>query len=152
MQDQPQHFHRDPFTVTTDRTGLNLDAALGLLRRTRWGNGLTRDVLARAVAHSVCFSLSHGPSLIGFARVITDLATYAYLTDVVIDESWRGQGLGRWLVECILAHPDLQGLRRLALVTLDAQALYQSFGFGTDTGALTYMERRDGEHPRTDPG
>ncbi len=152
MQDQPQHFHRDPFTITTDRTGLDLDAALGLLRRTRWGGGLTRDVLARAVAHSVCFRLSHETSLIGFARVITDLATYAYLTDVVIDEGWRGQGLGRWLVECILAHPDLQGLRRLALVTLDAQALYQPFGFGTDTGTLTYMERRDGEHPRTDPG
>ena len=145
MQDSPQHFHRPPFTVTTDRTRLDLDAALTLLRRTRWGGGLTRDVLERAVAHSVPFGLLHDGALIGFARAVTDLATYAYLTDVVVDEAWRGQGLGRWLVECLLAHPDLQGLRRIALVTLDAHALYLPFGFGTDTGALTYLERRDGE-------
>lgn len=146
MQDQPQHFVRGPFTVSTDRTRLDLDAALALLRATRWGGGLTRDVLEKAAANSVCFGLSKGLSggttLIGFARAVTDLATYAYLTDVVIDEAWRGRGLGRWLVECVLAHPDLQSPRRVALVTLDAQALYRPFGFGADTGTLTYMERR----------
>lgn len=147
MQDQPQHFRHGPFSITTDRTNLDLDAALALLRRTRWGGGLTRDVLERAAANSVCFGLYEGPGLVGFARVITDLATYAYLTDVVIDEGRRGQGLGRWLVECVLVHPDLQGLRRIALVTLGAQALYEPFGFGTDTGALTYMERQDWKQP-----
>ena len=147
MQDSPQHYQRGPFTVTTDRTRLDLDTALSLLQGTGWGGDLTRDVLERAVAHSLPFALLHETSLIGFARAVTDLATYAYLTDVVVDEAWRGQGLGRWLVECVLAHPDLQGLRRIALVTLDAQALYSPFGFGTDTGALTYLERRDGEPP-----
>ncbi len=81
-------------------------------------------------------------ALLGFARAVSDLATYAYLTDVVIDEPARGQGLGRWLIECILAHPDFQSLRRIALVTLDAQGLYEPFGFGTDIGAHTYMELR----------
>lgn len=103
---------------------------------------MTRELLERAVAHSVCFGLYDGDALIGFARAVSDLATYAYLTDVVIDESVRGQGLGRWLVACILAHPDFQNLRRIALVTLDAQGLYEPFGFGTDTGAHTYMELR----------
>lgn len=148
MQDIAQQFVRGPYTLTTDRTRLDLDAVLTLLHTTRWGGGLTRDVLERAVANSVCFGLYEGAegdsalSLVGFGRVITDLATYGYLTDVVVEKSRRGQGLGRWLVECILAHPDLQGLRRVSLVTFDAQALYQPFGFGTDTGALTYMERK----------
>lgn len=148
MQDTPQQFVRGPFTLTTDRTRLDLDATLALLHTTRWGSGLTRDVLERAVANSVCFGLYEGSedgrasSLVGFGRVITDLATYGYLTDVVIEESRRGQGLGRWLVECILAHPELRYLRRVSLVTFDAQALYQPFGFGTDTGTLTYMERK----------
>ncbi len=148
MQDTPQQFVRGPFTLTTDRTRLDLDAVLALLHTTRWGGDLTRDVLERSVANSVCFGLYEGAedgrmlSLVGFGRVITDLATYGYLTDVVIEESRRGQGLGHWLVECLLAHPELQGLRRVSLVTFDAQALYQPFGFGTDTGTLTYMERK----------
>jgi N-acetylglutamate synthase-like GNAT family acetyltransferase len=77
---------------------------------------------------------------VGLARVVSDLATYAYLTDVVIVEAWRGRGLGRWLVECILAHPDFQGLRRVALLTGDAQDLYARFGFGRPPAGITYME------------
>lgn len=142
MQDLPLQFQRDGLTITTDRGRLDVDAALGLLRQTSWGGSLTRDLLARAMANSVCFGVCDGDSLIGFARVVSDLATYAYLTDVVIDQSRRGQGLGRWLVECILAHPDFQTLRRIALVTLDAHALYTPFGFGPDTGAHTYLEWR----------
>lgn len=142
MQDTPQHFQRDPFTVTTDRQQIDLNAALALLRQTPWGGDMTADLLARAMAHSVCFGLNDGETLIGFARVVSDLATYAYLTDVVIDESCRRQGLGRWLIECILAHPDFQNLRRIALVTLDAHGLYLPFGFSTDTGAHTYLELR----------
>ena len=80
---------------------------------------------------------------IGFGRVISDLATYAYLTDVVIDKNHRGQGPGKWLIECILAHPDFQGLRRVALVTLNAQTLYEPFGFGDGAEPLVYMERRE---------
>lgn len=115
MQDPPQHFERGAFTITTDRTRIDLDAALELLRRTRWGGDMTQDLLAQAAIHSICFGVYEGASLVGFARVVTDLTTYGYLTDVVIDEARRGQGLGRWLVECILAHnrqpgecPDLR--------------------------------------------
>ena len=143
MDDQPQHFTRKPFTITTDRERLDLPAALALLHGTSWGGSLTLPVLERAVGNSVCFGLSEGTSLIGFARVITDLATYAYLTDVVIDEAKRGQGLGHWLIECVLAHPDLQHLRRISLLTLHAEALYAPFGFAADSGASTYMELRN---------
>jgi GNAT superfamily N-acetyltransferase len=78
---------------------------------------------------------------VGFARVITDLATYAYLSDVFVLESHRGQGLSKWLMECVLAHPELQGLRRLALFTRDAQGLYARYGFGPARGTSTYLER-----------
>ncbi len=142
MQDQPQQFQRGDFTVTTDRQQIDFAAALALLRRTSWGGSLTLDVLERAATNSVCFGLYEGQALIGFARAVSDLATYAYLTDVVVDEPKRGLGLGRWLVECILAHPDLQNLRRIALLTSNAQALYLSFGFAADTDNKTYMELR----------
>ncbi len=144
MNDHPQHYTSDGFTVTTDRTQIDFAAALVLLRTTRWGGDLTLTVLERAAANSVCFGLyeksAGGETLIGFARAVSDLATYAYLTDVVIAETRRGRGLGRWLVECILAHPDLQNLRRVSLLTLDAQALYAPFGFTAGSGDKTYLE------------
>ena len=93
------------------------------------------------MAHSVCFGLFQQEVLIGFGRTVTDLATYAYWTDVVIGEAYRHQGLGRWLSECMLAHPGLQGLRRVALLTRDAAALYGGVGFTVGAGSLIYMER-----------
>jgi len=84
----------------------------------------------------------HGDTLVGLARVITDRATFAYLTDVVIASSMRGQGLGRRLMTEIVSHPDLQGLRRFALVTGDATKLYEDFGFTAGSGTLNYMEKR----------
>ena len=140
MNDQPQRFGRGEYTVTTDRQQIDLNAALRLLHGTSWGGGMTLDVLKRASAHSVCFGLHEGQALVGFARAVTDLATFAYLTDVVIDEAKRGQGLGRWLVECVVAHPDFQNLRRISLLTSDAQALYLPFGFKIGPGSKTYME------------
>jgi GNAT superfamily N-acetyltransferase len=103
---------------------------------------MTREVLARAITNSVSFGLFDQELLIGLGRVVTDLATYAYWTDVVVAERYRGQGLGRWLSECMLAHPSLQGLRRVALLTRDAEALYSSVGFSVGPGALIYMERK----------
>ncbi len=94
-----------------------------------WAAGIPRERLALAVRHSLCLGLYRGGTQVGFARVVTDRATYAYLCDVWIDAGERGRGLGRWLVECVLAHPDLQGLRRLSLITSDAQGLYDKFGF-----------------------
>jgi N-acetylglutamate synthase-like GNAT family acetyltransferase len=82
---------------------------------------------------------------------VTDLATYAYWTDIVIDGNYRGQGLGRWLVECMLAHPELQELRRVTLLTRDARDLYEQLGFTTDLGERLYMQRRPGAPPRHSP-
>jgi len=104
---------------------------------------MARAVLERGIANSLCFGLYRGADQAGFARAITDCATYAYLSDVFVLEAYRGAGLGVWLVECVLAHPDLQALRRFALFTRDAQGLYERFGFGPAKSASIYMERRD---------
>jgi GNAT superfamily N-acetyltransferase len=128
--------------ITTDATRIDADAALALLRETHWARQMSRDTLLRAMQHSVCFGVLDGTTLVGLARVITDRATFAYLTDVVIAPSVRGQGVAHRLMEEILRHPDLQGLRRFALITNDAMRLYEDFGFSVGSGALTYMERR----------
>lgn len=142
MNDQPVTYQRGEFRVTTDRAAIDLDAALALLRSTFWGGGTTRDLLARAVAGSVCFGCYHRERLVGFGRVVTDLATYAYWTDVVVADGYRGKGLGEWLCRCMLEHPELQGFRRVALLTRDSASLYRRLGFGTDLGDHVYMERR----------
>jgi GNAT superfamily N-acetyltransferase len=140
MNDLPIEFRREGYFVSTDRGRLDLEAVLTMLRATHWGGDLTSEALGRAADNSLCFGLYHGTLQLGFARVITDLATYGYLTDVVIDQSFRGQGLGEWLVECVLAHPDLQRLRRLALFTRDSPELYARFGFVPGAGSQGYME------------
>ena len=106
MQDSPQEYTREPFLISSDRARLDLDTTLRLLHTTPWGAGMLLPVLERAVTNSVCFGVYTNNRQIGFGRVVSDLATYAYLTDFVIEESCRGQGLGTWLVECVLAHPD----------------------------------------------
>ncbi len=142
MDDRVVQWSRGSYVVSTDRARLDAGQALDLLRSTHWGAELSVPLMTRAIANSVAFGLYDGSELVGFGRVVTDLATYGYLTDVVIAEPHRGQGLGRWLTECILAHPELQGFRRLALVTRDAQALYVSLGFQVGAGGRTYLERR----------
>jgi GNAT superfamily N-acetyltransferase len=142
MRDVAVEFRRDDMVVSTDRNRIDPAAVLTLLHSTFWAQGMTRDVLARAIANSVSFGLFDHSLLVGFGRAVTDLATYAYWTDVVIAPSHRGRGLGQWLSECMLAHPDLQGLRRVALLTRDAAPLYTRVGFTTGSGELVYMERR----------
>jgi GNAT superfamily N-acetyltransferase len=147
MDDPPIEFHRGELLVTTDRRRIDPDAALALLQTTHWASSMTRAVLLRAMKNSVCFGMLEGDALVGFGRAVTDLATYAYWTDVVIAPSRRGQGLGRWLSDCMLAHPGLQGLRRVALLTRDAADLYAGIGFTPGPGALIYMERRAPDQP-----
>jgi ribosomal protein S18 acetylase RimI-like enzyme len=144
LNDRPIELRRDEFLVSTDRGRIDLDAALALLQSTHWGAGTDRMVLARAIANSVSFGLYRGKNLIGLGRVVTDLATYAYWTDVVVADGYRGRGLGQWLSECMLGHPELQHLRRVALITRDAQALYARVGFKVGAGSLIYMEHRPG--------
>jgi GNAT superfamily N-acetyltransferase len=142
LSDPPVEWRRGELVVSTDRGRIDESAALALLRSTFWAAGMEPSVLARAIANSVSFGVYDGDVLVGFGRVVTDLSTYAYWTDVVIADRYRGRGLGRWLSECMLAHPDLQRLRRVALLTRDAEALYSEVGFSVGPGPLIYMEHR----------
>jgi GNAT superfamily N-acetyltransferase len=142
MHDAPVEFRRGGLVVSTNRSRLDPEAVLQLLRGTFWARNMARDVLVRAIANSIAFGVFDGTTLLGFGRAVTDLATYAYWTDVVIAPTHRGRGLGRWLSECMLGHPELQGLRRVALLTRDAEALYRQVGFSSGPGELVYMELR----------
>jgi GNAT superfamily N-acetyltransferase len=117
------------YLISTDRSRLNIDLIHNFLVTCYWATGIPRDVVARSIENSLCFGVYEHAQQIGFARVITDYATYGYLGDVFILESHRGRGLGKWLMQCVMAHPDLQSLRRWGLVTRDAHQLYRPFGF-----------------------
>jgi len=124
-----QEYHRDHFTISTDPSRLDVDAIHAFLTRSYWAEGIPRDIVARSLRHALCFGLYDGDKQIGLARVVSDFATYAYLADVYILEAYRGRGLGKWLMACVVGHPDLQGLRRWSLATRDAHGLYRQFGF-----------------------
>ena len=133
---------RDEYRITTDPEDVDVDAVHAFVGNSYWARGIPRGVLERAIAGSLPFSLFHGARQIGLARVITDRATYAYLADVYVLEEFRGQGLATWVMEVIVAHPDLQGLRRFALVTRDAHSLYRKFGFAELYAPENHMEIR----------
>lgn len=141
MNDEPREWVCGAFVISTDRQRLDIDVVHRYLTSSYWAAGMPRALLERGIENSLTFGIYHGDRQVGFARVITDLATYAYLSDVFVLEDSRGQGLSKWLMECILAHPDLQGLRRFALFTRDAQGLYERYGFGPPRGSSTYLER-----------
>jgi len=145
MHDQVVEQHRGGLLLSTDRSRIDIDSVLDMLHRSHWRGAITRDVLERAIPNSVCIGVYDGARQLAFARVITDLATYAYVSDVIVLEETRGRGLGSWMIEAILGHPDLQRLRRIALFTRDAQELYERYGFEVgSTSTSTYMERRPG--------
>jgi len=141
MHDEPREWTRGEFVISTDRTRLDVEVVHGYISTSYWARGMPRSTLERAIENSLIFGIYHGSPQVGFARAISDLATYAYLSDVFVIEAYRKKGLSKWLMECILAHPDLQGLRRFALFTRDASGLYERFGFGPPRTASTYMER-----------
>jgi GNAT superfamily N-acetyltransferase len=133
---------RDGYTISDDPARVDVDAVHRYLHdESYWARGVPRDVVERSIAGSLPFGL-YAPdgSLAGFARVVTDRATYGYLADVFMLDSHRGAGLGVWLVEVVLSHPELQGLRRWVLFTEDAHGLYERFGFGPGRTPERYME------------
>lgn len=132
---------RDGFTISTDPARIDLDVVHGFLAVSYWAEGIPREVVQRSIEHSMCFGLYHDGRQIGFARVITDRATFAYLGDVFVLEAFRGRGLARWLLEVIQAHPELQGLRRWVLLTRDAHALYRDAGWTSLAAPDRYLER-----------
>lgn len=136
---------RGAHAVSDDPARLDLAVVHGFLATSYWAAGIPEETVARSIAGSLAFGLYReeegGERQIGFARVVTDRATYAYLADVFVLPEARGAGLGIFLVEAILAHPDLQGLRRWSLVTRDAHALYSKFGFAPLAAPDRHMER-----------
>ena len=132
---------RGDYSISTDRARMDLDAIHGYLRRAYWCEGIPRETVQRSMQHSLCFGLFHGEQQVGFARVVTDYATYAYVCDVFVLEAHRGHGLATWLMQCVMSHPDLQGLRRWCLTTRDAHALYEKAGFERTQIPERYMDR-----------
>ena len=128
------------YDISADPARLDLDAVHAFLSRSYWSPGVPREIVARAVANSLCFGIYCDGAQVGFARMVTDRATFAYLADVYVLEAHRGQGLSHRLVEHILAHPDLQGLRRMLLATRDAHGLYAGHGFRPLAAPERFME------------
>lgn len=131
------------FKVSCDPGKQDLDVIHGFLVQAYWSRNIPRDTLGRSIEGSTCFALLHHERQVGFARVIGDHATFAYLADVFVLPEYRGRGLSKWLMSCVMAHPDLQGLRRWMLATADAHALYEKFGFNVLKEPSIFMERHD---------
>lgn len=120
---------KDDFIITTDKKKIDINYVHWFLSHSYWAEAIPPETVQKSIDGSLCFSIVYLNHQVGFARVITDEATFAYLADVFIDENFRGRGLSKWLVETILAYPGLQGLRRFMLATRDAHGLYSQFGF-----------------------
>lgn len=134
--------HRDQFIISTNPARLDMDAIVDFLTRAYWAKGRPRERTERAVANSLVFGLYDGDFVkqIGLARVVTDYAVFAYLCDVFIHEDYRSHGLGKWLMQTVHNHPDLQGLRRWTLATSDAHELYRQFGWDALANPDGWME------------
>ncbi|MBI5802150.1 MAG: GNAT family N-acetyltransferase [Verrucomicrobia bacterium] len=122
-------WQREAYTLTDETSRLDLAVVVALLRHTYWAAERPVEITERSLQHSLSFGLFHGAKQVGFARVVTDRATIGYLCDVVIADAHRGKGVGKWLLTCILEHPELRGCR-IDLFTKDAQEFYRAFGFG----------------------
>lgn len=131
--------------VTTDRSRLDLDVIHGFLTTSYWAKGIPRETVARSMEHSLCFGAFDERRQVGFARVVSDRTTFAYICDVFALESHRGNGVGKSLMAAIMSHPELQGLRRWTLFTRDAHGLYRQFGFGAAAHPERLMEVVDRE-------
>lgn len=136
-------WERPPYRINDDPEVVDLAVVHDVLTQSYWARGIPRETLARAISHSIPLSLYLGDRQVGFARAVTDRATFAYVADVFVVEDQRGHGLGVWLVGTLLAHPELQGLRRWLLGTRDAHGLYLKFGFKPPADPTTFLTRHD---------
>ncbi|HST20310.1 MAG TPA: GNAT family N-acetyltransferase [Blastocatellia bacterium] len=134
---------RDEYTISTNRERLDLNVIHGFLTQSYWAAGVPVEIVKRSIENSLPFGLYDNDRQIGFARVITDYATFAYLADVFVLEDARGAGLGKWLVAAIISHPELQGLRRWMLATRDAHGLYRMVGFESLKQPDRWMEKHE---------
>jgi GNAT superfamily N-acetyltransferase len=137
------NWQRDSFIVTCDRARLDRALVAEFLASSYWAKGIPAALVETSIERSLCFALLEGNRQIGFARVISDYATIAYIVDVFVVPEYRGRGLGKWLLGCVVDHPDLQGLRRWVLATRDAHGLYEKLGFTALKRPELFMERHD---------
>ena len=136
----PANATRGDYEISTDRQRIDIAAVHAFLAQSYWSPGIPRQVVERAIENSLCFGVYLGAQQVGFARVVTDKATFAYLADVFILEPHQGMGLSKWLMEFIMGHEALQGLRRFLLATRDAHGLYAQFGFEALANPSVMME------------
>ena len=144
QQELVAEWKRGEFLISTDQQRLNIPFVHEFLSsQSYWAKGRSRELVERSIDNSLSFGVFHDNEQIGFARVVTDYVTFAWLADVFIIDTYRGQGLGRWLVEMITSHPKLQGFRRWLLATRDAHELYRQVGFRELAEPNRWMERRN---------
>jgi GNAT superfamily N-acetyltransferase len=144
MGEMSEEWVRDEYLISTERARLDVGLIHEFLSGSSyWATGRPREVVERSIEHSLCFGVYRGERQVGFARVITDYATFAWIADVFIIEEFRGRGLAKWLGEVMIAHPALQGFRRWVLATKDAHELYRRMGFRELQRPERWMERRD---------
>jgi GNAT superfamily N-acetyltransferase len=136
-----QEWRQGEYLISTDRRRLDLAVIHGFLTTSYWAAGIPLEIVERSIEQSLSFGVYKVDNQVGFARVITDYATFAYIGDVFILEEYRGQGLSKWLMQVIADHPELQGLRRWILITRDAHGLYRKTGFGEPKDPERYMEK-----------
>jgi GNAT superfamily N-acetyltransferase len=134
-------WRRGEHVISTNRTWIDLGVVHGFLSTSYWAKNIPRETVARSIENSLCYGIYRGKRQVGFARVISDFATYAYIGDVFVIEVERGQGLSKWLMEVIVSTPELQGLRRWVLATRDAHGLYAQHGFKALASPDRWMER-----------
>lgn len=130
-----------PYHITTDPECIDFETVQRFLAESYWASNRSAERIRRSIENSICFSLLEDGTQIGFARVVTDKADFAWLCDVFIESRHRGIGLGQMLMSCVLAHPELQGLRRWILATRDAHGLYEQYGFHALENPPRWMER-----------
>jgi len=137
-------WQRDGYVISDERARLDMAAIHEFLsNETYWATGRGKEIVERSIANSLPFGIYHSKDLVGFARVVTDYATFAWVADVFVLPAYRGRGLAKWLMEVIVAHPQLQGFRRWVLATKDAHELYRRFGFRELHRPERWMERPD---------
>ena len=137
-------WRRGDYLISTDRERLDLNVIHDYLsRESYWAQGRSLETVERSIANSLPFGIYKDDKLVGFGRVVTDYATFGWIADVFVLDEFRGQGLSKWLVEVMLAHPELQGFRRWVLATKDAHGLYRKYGFAELLKPERWMERPD---------
>ncbi len=136
-----REWRRGAYLITTEKGRLDLETIHGFLTTSYWASGIPAETVRRSVENSLTFGLFADEGQVGFARVVTDYATFAYLADVFVLESYRGRGLGKWMMEVVFSHPELRGLRRWMLATRDAHALYRKYGFAEPEDPRIFMEK-----------